>query len=187
MKITVYADEQLVYDSRLEDLALLGLEVENNIEKAGVAELVMPPDHPSYNSFVAYRTVVTVYRDDVLLFRGRSLHPTDDFYKRRTITCEGERGFLQDGIMRPYMYQDGPAAIFANVINLYNAQVEAFKQFVVGEVTVTDPNNYVRLESDKAEQIADTIDKLVERVGGYIVFTTNASGQRVINWLAELP
>lgn len=186
MKITVYADEQLVYDNRLEDLALLGLEVENNIEKAGVAELVMPPGHPSYNSFVAYRTVVTVYRDDVLLFRGRSLHPSDDFYNRRTITCEGERGFLQDGIMRPYMYQDGPAAIFASVINLYNAQVEAFKQFVVGEVTVTDPNNYIRLESDKAEQIADTIDKLVERVGGYIVFTTNASGQRVINWLAEL-
>ena len=187
MKIEVYADEQLVYDNNLEDLALLGLEVENNIEKAGVAELVMPPGHPSDNSFVAYRSVVEVYRNDVLLFRGRSLHPTDDFYNRRTITCEGERGFLQDGIMRPYLYQDGPAAIFADVIGLYNAQVEAFKQFVVGEINVTDPNNYIRLESDKAEQIADTIDKLVERVGGYIVFTTNESGQRVINWLAELP
>ena len=186
MKIAVYADGQLVYDNNLEDLALLGLEVENNIDKAGMAELVMPPGHPKYNSFVAYRTVVEIYRDDVLLFRGRSLHPADDFYNRRTITCEGERGFLQDGIMRPYLYQDSPAAIFADVIGLYNAQVEAFKQFVVGEVTVTDPNNYVRLESDKAEQIADTIDKLVERVGGYIVFTTNESGQRVINWLAEL-
>ena len=187
MKIEVYADEQLVYDNNLEDLALLGLEVENNIEKAGVAELVMPPGHPHYNSFVAYRTVVEVYRDDVLLFRGRSLHPADDFYNRRTITCEGERGFLQDGVMRPYTYQDDPAAIFAHVIGLYNAQVEAFKQFVVGEIDVTDPNNYIRLEADKAEQIADTIDKLVERVGGYIVFTTNESGQRVINWLAELP
>ena len=186
MKIAVYADGQLVYDNNLEDLALLGLEVENNIDKAGMAELVMPSGHPKYNSFVAYRTVVEIYRDDVLLLRGRSLHPADDFYNRRTITCEGERGFLQDGIMRPYLYQDSPAAIFADVIGLYNAQVEAFKQFVVGEVTVTDPNNYVRLESDKAEQIADTIDKLVERVGGYIVFTTNASGQRVINWLAEL-
>ena len=186
MKITVYADGQLVYDNNLEDLALLGLEVENNIDKAGMAELVMPPGHPYYNSFVAYRTVVEIYRDDVLLFRGRSLHPSDDFYNRRTITCEGERGFLQDGTMRPYLYQDGPAAIFADVIGLYNAQVEAFKQFVVGEVTVTDANNYIRLESDKAEQIADTIDKLVERVGGYLVFTTNESGLRVINWLAEL-
>ena len=187
MKIEVYADDQLVYDNNLEDLALLGLEVENNIKKAGVAELVMPSGHSHYDSFVAYRTVVEVYRDDVLLFRGRSLHPADDFYNNRTITCEGERGFLQDGVMRPYLYQDGPAAIFADVIGLYNAQVEAFKQFVVGEVTVTDPNNYIRLESDKAEQVADTIDKLVDRVGGYLVFTTNDAGQRVINWLAELP
>ena len=146
MIIKVYADDMLVYDSNLEDLALLGLEVENNIDKAGVATLVMPPGHPAYNSFVAYRSVVEVYKDDALLFRGRSLHPADDFYNRRTITCEGERGFLQDGIMRPYLYQDGPAAIFADVINLYNSQVEAFKQFVVGEVTVTDPNNYIRLE-----------------------------------------
>ena len=186
MIIKVYADDTLVYDNNLEDLALLGLEVENNIDKAGMATLVMPPGHPAYNSFVAYRTVVTIYKDDVLLFRGRSLHPADDFYNRRTITCEGERGFLQDGIMRPYLYQDGPAAIFTDVINLYNAQVEAFKQFVVGEITATDPNNYVRLEADKAEQVADIIDKLVERVGGYLVFTTNEAGQRVINWLAEL-
>ena len=186
MMIQVYADDQLVYDNNLEDLALLGLEVENNIDKAGVATLVMPPGHPAYNGFVAYRTVVTIYRDGALLFRGRSLHPSDDFYNRRTITCEGERGFLQDGIMRPYLYQDGPAAIFADVINLYNAQVDAFKQFVVGEITVTDPNNYIRVESDKAEQTADIIDKLVERVGGYLVFTTNEAGQRVINWLADL-
>jgi len=88
--------------------------------------------------------------------------------------------------MRPYLYQDGPAAIFEHVIGLYNAQVEAFKQFIVGKVTVTDPNNYIRLESDKAEQTADTIDKLVERVGGYLVFTTNDEGQRVINWYESL-
>jgi hypothetical protein len=146
----------------------------------------MPPNHPAYHYFTEYRTVVTIYRDGVLLFRGRALYATDDFYRRRTITCEGERAFLLDGIMRPYMYQDGPAAIFADVIGLYNAQVEEYKRFVVGTVTATDPNNYVRLESGKAEQIADVIDKLVERVGGYIVFGTNEAGQRTINWYDTL-
>ena len=184
--VQVYADGQLVYDTRLPDTKLLGLEVSVLVNKAGTAEITMPPDHPAYDSFVEYRTVVTIYRDGVLLFRGRALYPTDDFYRRRTITCEGERGFLLDGIMRPYLYQDGPAAIFADVISLYNAQVEEYKQFVVGTITVTDPNNYVRLESGKAEQIADTIDKLVERVGGYIVFGTNAEGKRTINWYDTL-
>lgn len=186
MAVQIYADERLVFDSRLEDYALEDLTVTCSVKKAGALELVMPPLHPAYNAFTAYKTVVTVYKDDELIFRGRALHPADDFYNNRTITCEGERCFLRDGTMRPYLYQDGPAAIFADVINLYNAQVEAFKQFVVGEVTVTDPNNYIRIESETAEQFSDTVDKLVERCGGYIIFTTNAEGQRAINWYEKL-
>jgi len=184
--IQVYADDLLVYDSRLEDYALLGLTVTAGLNKGGTASIVMPQHHPAYNSFTSYKTVVTIYRDGLLLFRGRALYPTDDFYNRRTITCEGERCFLRDGVIRPYIYQDGPAAIFANIIELYNAQVEEFKRFVVGTVTVTDPNNYIRLESESAEQFSDVIDKLVERCGGYIVFTTNAEGQRVIHWYESL-
>lgn len=184
--IKVYADDTLVYDSRLDDYRLLGLTVDVGVSIGGTANLVLPPGHPAYNAFTHYKTVVTVERDDVLLFRGRSLYPQDDFYNRRTIVCEGERCFLRDGVMRPYLYQDDPAVIFADVITLYNAQVDSFKQFVVGTVTVTDANNYIRLESTEAEQTADTIDKLVERCGGYIVFTTNSDGQRVINWYAEL-
>ena len=180
--LRVYADDQIVYDSRLADYALLDLKVTAGLNKGGTAEITMPPNHPAYGSFVSYKTIVTIYRDDLLLFRGRVLYPVDDFYKRRTITCEGERCFLQDGIMRPYLYQDEPAVIFADIISLYNAQVEEPKQFQVGTVTAKDPNNYVRLESESAEQVVDTIDKLVKRVGGYIVFTTNEAGQRVINW-----
>ena len=184
--IQVYADDVLVYDSRLEDYALLGLTCTQGLNKGGTASIVMPQHHPAYNSFTSYKTVVTIYRDGLLLFRGRALYPMDDFYNRRTIICEGERCFLRDGVHRPYIYQDGPAAIFEHVIGMYNAQVDEFKRFVVGTVTVTDPNNYIRLESESAEKISAVIDKLIERCGGYIVFTTNGDGQRVINWLEEL-
>lgn len=184
--IEVYADGGTVYNSRLNDYALLGLKVTTGVNKGGTAELTMPPGHPAYDFFINYRTIVEVYRGAELLFRGRALYPSDDFYNRRTITCEGERCFLRDAAMRPYLYQDTPAAIFADVIGLYNAQVEEPKQFQVGTVTVTDANDYVRLESENAGQIADAIDKLVERCGGYIVFTTNAEGRRVINWYESL-
>lgn len=185
--IQVYADNQLVYDSRLEDYALLGLTVTAGLNKGGTASIIMPQHHPAYTSFTSYKTVVTIFRDGSLLFRGRALYPTDDFYNRRTITCEGERCFLRDGILRaPYLYQDDPAAIFADLVRLYNAQVDSFKQFEVGTVTVTDPNNYVRLEGETALTFAEAIDKLVDRCGGYIVFTTNSSGKRVINWYESL-
>lgn len=184
--IQVFADGNLVYDSRLQDYVLLGLTSETGLTKGGAAYITMPPDHPAIGSFTSYRTVVEIYRNGVLEFRGRALYPTDDFLRRRTITCEGERCFLRDAVMRPYLYQDAPAAIFTDIIGLYNAQVEAFKQFVVGTIDVTDPNNYIRLESESAEQVSETIDKLVERCGGYITFTTNTEGQRVINWRTEV-
>lgn len=184
--IQVYADGALVYDSRLEDYALLELKVTAGVDIAGTATITMPQHHPAYNSFTSYRTVVTIYRDGLLLFRGRALYPSDDFYNRRTITCEGERGFLRDAVIRPYLYQDGPAAIFADLIALYNAQVDEFKRFTVGTVTAVDPNNYVRMESEDAQLASEVLDKLIERVGGYIVFTTNDAGERVINWYEDL-
>lgn len=175
-------DDELVYDSRLQDNELLELSVELGLNKGGAAFITMPTGHTAYNAFVSYRTLVSIYRDGVLLFRGRALYPNDDFRQNRTITCEGEKCFLRDGVMRPYLYQGAPAEIFADVIGRYNAQVEAFKQFSVGTVSVTDPNGYVRLESESAEQVLDTLDKLVERCGGYIVFTTDEKGRRCINW-----
>lgn len=184
--ISATVDGALFYDSRLEDYRLLGLTVTTALNKAGTAEIILPPGHPLYSAFVPYRSVVEVYKDDVLLFRGRVLYAADDFNNLRTVTCEGELNFFRDGVARPYVYQDGPAAIFAAVVDLYNAQVEAFKQFQVGTVTVTDPNNYIRLETEKAEQFSDTLNKLLERCGGYFVFTTDGDGNRVINWLAEL-
>lgn len=184
--IQAYVDDRLFFDTRLEEYALLGLQVTTGLNKSGTAAIILPPTHPEYDGFIAYRSVVSIYRDGRLRFRGRVLYQADDYYNRRTITCEGERGFLQDGIMRPYFYQDAPAAVFNDVIRAYNVQVEEFKQFRVGEVTVTDPNNYIRLESETAEQVGTTIDKLIDRCGGYITFGTNAEGERVINWYANL-
>ena len=178
--------DELVYDSRLNSHSLLALSYTSGLNKAGTATFTMPPDHPNYDSFIAYRTPVEIYRDGLLVFRGRVLYPEDKFNKERTFTCEGERGFFHDAVMRPYLHQDGPGAVFAVVIEAYNAQVEEFKQFALGDVTVTDPNGYIRIENTTAEQVSDTLDKLVERCGGYIVFTTNAEGKRTVNWYAEL-
>ena len=183
--VKLYADNTLVYTPFLDGHELQGLTATVGVNKGGTAEIVLPPDHPCRDVFTSYKTIVTVYRGSNLVFRGRALYPADDFYGTRTITCEGERCFLRDAIVRPYLWTTDPATIFNELITLYNAQVDEFKQFVVGEVTVTDPNDYVRLEGEDAATVADVLDKLVERCGGYIVFTTNDEGKRVINWLVS--
>ena len=188
--IQVFADGTLAYDSRLrapgQDYSLLALKTTEGLNKSGAAEIRMPPGHPAYNSFVSFRTVVTLYENKILRFRGRALYPDDDNLNRRTIYCEGERGFFRDATIRPYLFQDTPAAIFAAALALYNSEVDEFKQFELGQVTVTDPNDYVRLESTKAEKYSDFFDKLISRCGGYLTFRDGANGRRIVDWLAQM-
>lgn len=184
--IQVYTAGELTYDSRLQEYSLLALSYTAGLNKAGTATITMPPGHPAYNAYEQYKPVISIYDNGLRVFRGRALKPDDDMLNRRTITCEGERCFFRDALMRPYLYQAAPEVIFADVIGIYNGQVEADKRFVVGTVTVTDPNNYIRLEAESAEQVSDTLDKLVERCGGYIVFTDNENGDRVVSWLDKL-
>lgn len=186
MGVQLYGDSGLVYDSRLDAYKLLKLQTTTGVNKAGTATFTMPPGHPAYRSFTSYKTVVTLYDNGALRFRGRALYPEDDFYNCRTITCEGERGFFRDYIIRPYLYQDSPANIFADALALYNAEADEFKRFTLGEVTVTDANEYIRLESSTAETFAEFFDKLVERCGGYITFSDDENGGRAVNWLAEI-
>ena len=188
--IQILADGVIAYDSRLRqpghDYSLLGLKTVSALNKGGTAEILMPRGHPAYDLYISLRTVVEIYRDRKLRWRGRALYPKDDSWGHRTILCEGELCFFRDGVSRPYLYQDSPQNIFAAVVNDYNAQVEPFKQFRVGQITVTDANDYIRLESSKAEQSLATLNKLLDRCGGYFVFTTAEDGVREINWYAEL-
>ena len=183
--LKLYVDNKLIYDTRYPNGGVLGLTAQIGLNKGGAATIVIPPSHPNYNIFVNYKSVVTIYRDGVLRFRGRVLYPTDDFNLIRTVTCEGERCFLRDGVHRPYSYQDTPANIFATMIGLYNAQVESFKQFVVGTVEGIS-TDVITLANEEAEPFSATLDKLVEMCGGYIIFTSNSQGQRVINWYADI-
>lgn len=186
--IQIITSGVLTYDSRLQEHSLLALSYTAGLNKAGTATITMPPGHPFYDTYQVYKSIVSIYDGDVRVFRGRPTppSPSDDFLRRRTITCEGERCFFRDATMRPYLYQESPEFIFTEVIGIYNSQVEEDKRFVVGTISVTDSNDYIRLENSQAEQVSDTIDKLVERCGGYIVFTDNADGDRVVNWYDEV-
>lgn len=184
--IQLFADGNLVYDSRVADVPLAELTATLAVNKGGTATIKMPPQHPAYHAFTSYKTIVDIYRDGVRHFRGRALYPTDDFKLFRTITCEGEKCFFRDAIIRPYGLKGSPKDILTYLIGLYNNEVEKPKQFKVGDVTVTSLEGDIVIENEEAETFADTIDKLTETYGGYIVFTDDVSGDRLINWYAKL-
>ena len=90
--------------------------------------------------------------------------------------------------VRPYSFAGTPEQLFAQLIEEHNSQVAEDRRFKVGLVTVTDPNNYIaRANSNYPNTLDELMDKLVDPLGGYIVFTTGESGDRVINWLQYYP
>ena len=187
MNVQIYADGQTVYDSRIPWDPRKGptsVPISEALNKGGTASMTLMPGHPLYDAFVPLKTEITIYRNGKLRWRGRSLIPEDDLYCRRTIPCEGELCFFNDAIQRPYSFSCAASEAFAAVVSGYNAAVEPWKRFSVGEITVDAD---VKLESNKAEKAYETLRKLVQKYGGYLILDTAEDGSRRINWLAALP
>jgi len=166
----VYCDGLTLYNDKLENLRLLNPAVELEENKTGSFTFGILPDHQCYNLINKLKSLITVYQDDYLLFRGRVLDDTVGWHKQKTVTCEGELSFLIDSIQRPYDYSGTIAGYLNLLITRHNEQVEESKWFTVGNVTVTDANDYiVRSNIDHTDTWTEIQKKLIDLLGGYIV------------------
>lgn len=166
----VYCDGLTLYNSNLESLKIFSPSVELELNKTGSFLFTIYPDHPQYSAIQKLRSIITVYQDDYLIFRGRVLDDEIGFHNEKRIACEGELAFLLDSIQRPYDYSGTVAGFLNLLIDNHNAQVEEPKWFTVGNVTVTDPNDYiVRSNIDYVDTWTELQKKLIDLLGGYIV------------------
>ena len=161
----IYADADLIYDSQYQDRMIVKGEFDLEVNHSGSFTFVMYPDHPLYNVLTELKSIVTAYRNNDLIYRGRIIRRPDGFNLDRTFICEGELSFLVDGIVRPYSFSGSPAQLFTNLITEYNTQVSEDRRFKVGLVTVTDPNNYItRANSNYPNTRDELMDKLIDFV-----------------------
>ena len=166
----VYCDGLTLYNDRLENLRLLNPAVELEENKTGSFTFGLLPDHPCYGLIHKLKSIITVYQDDYLLFRGRVLDDTIGWHNQKTVVCEGELSFLLDSIQRPYDYSGTVAGYLSLLITRHNEQVEENKRFTVGRVTVVDANDYiVRSNIDHTDTWTELQKKLIDLLGGYIV------------------
>lgn len=185
MSYTVICDSNLLYDARVEDLKIFNPRVKLEVNKVGSFDFTIYPTHPLYGSIHKLTSVIEVYQDNVLLFRGRVLNDEMGLYKDKKIECEGDLAFFNDSIMRPYEFT-GPIADFLQlIITSHNAQVETGKEFTLGNVTVTDPNDFITRSSIDYTKSWDVIkDKLIGLLGGYIV-VRRSGGVNYIDYLVD--
>lgn len=186
----IYADETLIYDSTLEDYKIGKGSVTLETNKSGSFTFSIYPDHFFYDNFVRLKTVITVYKSGRIVFRGRILSDVTDYWNNKVITCEGELGFLQDSIIRPFSFSGTPEALFKKFVQEHNSQVDEFKRFKIGTVTVVDPNSYIARENSGYESALSNLNsRLIEdSLGGYFYINHGEDGTDpipTINYLAD--
>lgn len=186
----IYADDTLIYDSTIDDLKINKGNVELETNRSGSFVFSIYPDHFYYDNFVRLKTVIRVYKDKKIVFRGRILNDVADYWNNKTITCEGELGFLQDSIIRPFEFAGTPAQLFTKFITEHNAHVDEFKRFKIGTVTVTDPNGKIGRSNSAYESSFSNLNSrlLEDSLGGYLHITHGDDGTDpvpTIHYLAD--
>jgi len=182
----VYCDSALLYDDRIDEYKIYNPVVEKELNQIDSFDFTIYSNHRSFDRLKRLKSIITVFQDDYLLFRGRILDDEQGFHNEKQVSCEGELAFLVDSIQRPYDFTGTPAELFTLFITNHNAQVDAEHQFFVGNVTVTDPNDYIaRSDSEYLNTWESINKKLIETLGGYIWIRHEADGN-YIDYLSEL-
>lgn len=165
----VYIDGLLAYDPP-NGLVLIEPKVELELNKTGSFEFTIYPEHQQFNLIQKLSSIVTVYDESKLIFRGRVLNDEQGFHNEKRIYCEGDMSFLLDSIQRPYDYQGTLIGYFTQLVQNHNSQVDESRQFKIGNVTVTDNNDYIHYSSTVYPTTWDEInEKLIDTHGGYLM------------------
>lgn len=164
------------------------------LNTVGTAEIVIPMNNSLYNDTVTLkpiRSLVKIYNVSTgdVIFDGRVAKVSNMFssYHSKTVSCEDCLAYLHDSTQCYRKVQHTSIYDFLQqIIDYHNQQVESYKRFKLGTVTVTDSTNNVYRYTDAATDTFDTIkDKLIDRMGGYLVWRRDDVGDLVIDYLQD--
>lgn len=184
---TIYADKELLYAPTLagEGYTVLNPKVEVELNKSGSASFRLPPDNDRYNDLQKLKTEINIYDDDDEIFHGRILHDEKGFYNIKDVYCEGELAYLVDSRVRPYSFRGSVRDLVKTYLESHNSQADEWKRFQLGEITVTDPNDYITRDSSDYPRTLDEMQaKLVKLLGGYLR-TRLTDGVRYLDYVTD--
>lgn len=181
----IYVDGNLFYHPQLSSLAVTKAQVQEDAESIDSLTLSAPFTHPYLADIKPMSSVIICRRGDDTVFEGRALDNGTDFYNTHTWTCESALAYLKDTIQPPYDYSGTLKGLLEYFISEHNNAVEDKKKFTVGNVTVTDDNDYVHYSSMDYSVTMDAIrQKLINTHGGYLRLRYTENG-KVLDYLAD--
>lgn len=135
--------ETLIHSSQANELKLVSPVVTLDASSINAFEFCVYPDSPVFNDLNYLTTFVRVYDTHLRanIFDGRVLQPTptmdSDGGMYKDIVCEDLLGFLKDSASTFIEFTNQtPEAVFKKLIADHNEQVESYKQFKIGTVSL---------------------------------------------------
>lgn len=175
----------VLYDLRDEEFILENPELNLEVNKVGSLSFSIYPNHPYFNRINKLSSVITVLKNNNVIFKGRVISEEQGLYNSKKIECEGVLGYLNDSIVRPYSFTGTPEEYFTNLINNHNNQVSEAQKIKVGEITVTDPNDYITRSSINYASTWDILNEdLINKLGGYLKVRYESDGT-YIDYLSD--
>lgn len=184
---SIYCDDFPLYNPLSRELVLTDPVLSGELGKAGSLSFTINPTHPYYSKVYKMQSIISVFQDNDVIFKGRVFSDNVNFYKMKKVEVEGVLTYFNDSIVRPYEFKGSVRDYVAFLINQHNAQVDKKQRFKLGTVTVTDPNDYIVRSSNQLPDTWKEIEeKLIKLLGGYLRVRYTDNGN-FIDYLAEMP
>lgn len=187
----IKANNKILYDYRSDHLKIFNPKLSLEANTTGSFNFKIYPSHQFFSEIEKLKTIIKVYQNDRLIFRGRVLEDKEDFNKAKDVDCEGELAFLLDSVYRPFDLKNQSVSIMqflTMLIENHNSQVMDFQKFILGNVTVEDNNEKINFGSESALKTWDIIKtKLIDNYGGYLYITYDENEMPILNYLKEPP
>lgn len=182
----ILCDGEILHDEKDDGKKLYAPKLTLETNTAGTLSFKIHSAHQNYADIHRIRSMITVYKKDKVIFRGRSVDEGVDFYNCKTYECEGKLAFFNDSILRPFEFCGSPGELLQMIIDNHNSQVKDFQRFKTGRVTVKDSNDYIVRSSEKYLKSWTALkEKCFEStLGGYIHIRYEEDGDYV-DWLAD--
>ena len=183
MQYKIYCDDYILYDSDLNEFQLGNPVLKQELNMVDELSFTIYPNHPYFNNISMLSSEIKLFRDDNLIFKGRVISSELGFRGEKKIVCGGSLAFLLDTVIRPFDFPDDPQfsdfnpdennviKYFLNwILNCHNSQAKDFQKIQLGNVTITDPNNYLSRSSIEYLSSWEVINsRLLKSYGGYLV------------------
>lgn len=198
----VKCDGYPLLDLRDERFILVNPKVKVETNKIGEGSFTIYKKHPNYGKLQKLKSGFEVADEIGVIFRGRMTENTRDFNNGKFVDLEGAMGFFNDSIVPSFKFPEDflenadyiTESTSGNVVRFFlkwlidnhNSQVQDFQKFKLGNVTVSDPNNYItRASSDLPKTWEILKSKLFDsELGGHLCIRYEDDGN-YIDYLSE--